>query len=286
MRLQTNNQIKSDEGGFTLIELLVVIAIIAILAAMLLPALSKAKQRAQTSQCLSNSRQLGFAAHLYLGDFGEAFPWGTDVKSGGGIANWTAPSAWHMMFLPYLGFKVGTLPAATPMSITPRVYACPTERPTDTFPLPNGVQFQADYRANQHLFRQTDGANKAAAALRSTQVPAAAQTLMLTEKTYDSWQFSMGASDFNKMRMQWNSPSTTQLDYLTGGMGRHDFGAISTAADGHSLRMKMPPYNGNNVPPTSFGDLGDCRSDPTGSLWPAGPGVTIYVRELSTTDGF
>ena len=70
--------------GFTLIELLVVVAIIAILASLLLPALAAGKEKAKTTRCLSNIRQLALAAQFYCDENGYALPWSERY--------WTAPS--------------------------------------------------------------------------------------------------------------------------------------------------------------------------------------------------
>ena len=98
---QPDHRGASKERGFTLIELLVVIAIIAILAAMLLPALAAAKTRALMAQDVSNMRQLGLAFNVFAGDHHDQYP-AAGIGSGG-TAGSCRQISWDTWIYNYVG---------------------------------------------------------------------------------------------------------------------------------------------------------------------------------------
>jgi len=81
--------------GFTLIELLVVIAIIAILAAILFPVFAKARDKAISTSCLSNSKQISLAYSMYVQDYENRLPYHY-------MASWTTGNCWNDMLQPYI----------------------------------------------------------------------------------------------------------------------------------------------------------------------------------------
>jgi prepilin-type N-terminal cleavage/methylation domain-containing protein/prepilin-type processing-associated H-X9-DG protein len=119
---------KQFSSGFTLIELLVVIAIIAILAAMLLPALSKAKSRAHTASCLNNLKQLQLAYQMYSDDNTDHFvdnSTSAGDDSAAGLNAWIQGSVqvWGPLYEEFV--ERGVL---YPYNKTKKLYRCPASR--------------------------------------------------------------------------------------------------------------------------------------------------------------
>ena len=127
--------------GFTLIELLVVIAIIAVLASLLLPALSRAKAAAQDAQCKSNLRQLGIALQSYTSDF-NAYPLYYQPRVGGDPPG--DYTSWHSCLSDYLAHNPSITKA---LDWFGPIYRCPANKAHDRF-LATGAISSGSYGYN------------------------------------------------------------------------------------------------------------------------------------------
>jgi prepilin-type N-terminal cleavage/methylation domain-containing protein/prepilin-type processing-associated H-X9-DG protein len=250
-------------GAFTLIELLVVIAIIAILAAMLLPALSKAKIKAQSAQCVSNLHQLTIAWITYAPDYAEVL-----------VPNWLADSrAWINGLLG----NVNSMPGATniielkagllyPYNPNVGVYVCPTAS-LGPIEIPGRPRICRNYSMEGRM----GGADAAAAAKygvydttwvlgasypqykKITEIlrPAPAEAMVFVDEsieTLDDGYFAVNNDAINYQGQWQNSPTV-----------RHGQSGVFSFADGHAERWRWRALNkeqflgGGSPPPNIAG---------------------------------
>ncbi len=175
---------RQNKPLFTLIELLVVIAIIAILASMLLPALGKARDRARSTSCISNQKQIGASYLSYANDYADFMPFSCP----GGGNSW---KTWWQSVCPYLGYKDVSLTTGP----EPKVLQCPAKNnyltkgspnlPAGcTLPAANKERYRTNYGFNINCSRSGyGGTNNYEKVVKLTQMRRTSEAVVLTDVT-------------------------------------------------------------------------------------------------------
>ncbi len=273
--LPSRKSSRPASSGFTLIELLVVIAIIAILAGMLLPALSKAKGKASTTKCVGNNKQLGLSTLLYKDDFDDRFPFGIQITGGGNEASLLDSRGWVAQLIRYMGGTTNSPPKSLTCS-------------ADITPSPGAFAFAVHFRANRHVFRDANFTDPYA--LRGAAIQSPSDIVMHTEKDSNNANFSVNSGGYDNFRTAWNNTTGGGPSGFTrSGMVRHTHGMTASVADGRGIWLRMPPFNPGATAPSNLEDLGEISgSDQTGAQagWIKTGKEKVFVKFRNGGGGF
>ncbi len=253
MRKMTIGWLRKKARAFTLIELLVVIAIIGILAAMLLPALNKAREKANAARCISNMHQWSLALGMYQDDWNDYFPY--DGYADNPVVVSQNKEAWFNVLAPYIGQQPLTNLYLDGKFPTPRngsVWVCPSAtNKTPSVSLNNAVFYYA-------LSVCTHQEGDTSIRFRRNQYVMPANTIVFCEEPEDSYPETSGIYDV---------------------VTRHSGGSNFVMADGHvewvsfgnfcrSGNANNCPFPMGSIPWDESGVNGDWKGDVQYHWWP------------------